>query len=131
MTNGHDTSAAVTESSRKPPALLAAGGLIGAVAASSCCILPLALFTVGAGGAWIGTLGSLSPYQPIFVAITVGFLAAGFYLVYRKPRFGYARNSTCSRPLSGRITRIALWSATVLVVAATAFPYLAPILVGA
>ena len=65
--------------------LLAAGGVLAALAASSCCILPLVLFGLGASGAWIGTLAALSPYQPIILAITVGFLGTGFYLVYRKP----------------------------------------------
>ena len=63
---------------------VAAGGILGALAASSCCILPLVLFSLGAGGAWIGNLTALAPYQPIFVAITLGFLGYGYWLVYRK-----------------------------------------------
>src|ERR1700736_6040100 len=65
--------------------LVAAGGILGAIAASSCCIAPLVLFSLGIGGAWIGNLTALAPYQPIFIVITLGFLAAGYYLVYRKP----------------------------------------------
>lgn len=42
----------------------AAGVLLGAIAASSCCMLPLVLFTLGAGGPWIGYLLQLAPYQP-------------------------------------------------------------------
>jgi mercuric ion transport protein len=49
-----------------PMGLAAAGGLLGALAASSCCIVPLALFTLGVGGAWIGNLAALEPYQPYF-----------------------------------------------------------------
>ena len=33
---------------------LAAGGVLGALASSSCCILPVALFSLGASGAWLG-----------------------------------------------------------------------------
>lgn len=44
---------------------VAAGGVLGAIAASSCCVLPLVLFSVGIGGAWIGNLTALAPYQPI------------------------------------------------------------------
>lgn len=106
--------------------LFAAGGILGALASASCCILPLVLFSLGAGGAWIGNLSALSPYQPIFVAITLGFLSAGFYQVYRKPRVVCAEDSYCAKPISNRITKIALWSATVLVAAALAFPYVAP-----
>ncbi len=65
--------------------LLATGGVLGALAASSCCIVPLVLFTLGVGGAWIGNLTALAPYQPLFAALTLGFLGAGFYLVYRRP----------------------------------------------
>ena len=110
--------------------LIAAGGILGAIAASSCCILPLALFSLGAGGVWIGNLAALTPYQPIFVAITAGFLAYGYYLVYWKPRKACADGSACARPLPGRIVKIALWAATILVAAAIAFPYVAPALLG-
>ena len=62
--------------------LLAAGGALGAVAASTCCIVPLVLASVGVGGAWIGTLTAMAPYQPIFLAIAIGCLVAGFWMVY-------------------------------------------------
>src|SRR5258708_11919123 len=52
--------------------LVAAGGILGALAASSCCIVPLILFSFGIGGAWIGNLTALAPYQPLFVARTAG-----------------------------------------------------------
>lgn len=106
--------------------LAAAGGVLGALAASSCCILPLVLFSVGAGGAWIGNLTALAPYQPIFVAITLGFLGYGHYLVYWRAKKACADGTACARPLPNRTVKIALWSATVLVVAALAFPYVAP-----
>lgn len=64
--------------------LVAAGGVLGALAASSCCLLPLALFGLGIGGAWIGNLTALAPYQPIFVAIALGLIGYGFWLAYGK-----------------------------------------------
>ena len=108
----------------------AAGGILGALAASSCCILPLTLFTLGISGAWIGNLTALAPYQPIFFAATAGFLGTGYYLVYRGPRAACA-DGTCMRPLPNRSVRAVLWAATVLVLAAVAFDYLAPVLLGA
>ena len=48
--------------------LAAAAGMLGALASMSCCILPVALFTLGISGAWIGNLTALAPYQPIFLA---------------------------------------------------------------
>jgi mercuric ion transport protein len=107
---------------------VAAGGVLGAVAAASCCLLPLALFGLGATGAWIGALSSLTPYQPIFMVITAGFLAGGFWMVYRKPKADCADGAYCARPVSARIVKSALWSATALVLAAAAFPYVAPLL---
>ncbi len=107
-----------------------AGGVLGAFAASSCCTLPLVLFSLGIGGAWIGNLTALAPYQPILVAITLGFLGYGYWLVYRKPKAAYADGSACARPLANRIVKLALWLATALVAAAIAFPYAAPTLLG-
>lgn len=109
-------------------ALIAAGGVFGAIAASSCCILPLVLFSLGIGGAWIGNLTALAPYQPIFVIATIGFLGYGYCLVYRKPEQECADDAACARPLPNRIVKLGLWVATALVAAAIAFPYVAPIL---
>lgn len=109
---------------------VAAGGVLGAIGASSCCILPLALFSLGAGGAWIGNLTALAPYQPVFIAVTLGFLGYGFYAVYWKPRRGCVNGAACARPLPNRIVKSALWVSTALVAAAIAFPYVAPSLLG-
>ncbi len=116
--------------SKRQQAWLATGGILGAIAASSCCILPLVLFSLGIGGAWIGNLTALAPYQPIFVTITLGFLGYGYWLVYRKPKIACADGSACARPLPNRTVKLALWLATALVAAAMAFPYVAPILLG-
>lgn len=105
------------------------GSVFGAIAASSCCILPLVLFSLGVGGAWIGNLTALAPYQPYFVAFTVVCLSAGFYFVYRKPKLeACGPDGTCGTPSSNRVAKTALWMATVLVSAAVAFNYVAPVL---
>lgn len=108
--------------------LLALGGILGALAASSCCIVPLVLFSLGITGAWIGNLTALAPYKPFFVAGTTGILGYGFYLVYWKPRQTCADDAACARPIPSRLVQIALWTATVLVAAAFAFDYVAPLL---
>ncbi|MFQ6024817.1 MAG: mercuric transporter MerT family protein [Acidiferrobacterales bacterium] len=108
--------------------LMAAGGVLGALAASACCIAPLVLFGLGVSGAWIGNLTALAPYQPIFVVLTLGFLGAGFVMVYRKPKATCPADGTCDRPLSTRTTKIALWGATILITAAIAFPYVTPLI---
>ena len=110
--------------------LAAAGGVLGALAAMSCCIMPLVLFALGIGGAWIGNLTALAPYQPIFIGVTLAFLATGYYLVYRKPRVACAEGEVCARPLPRRGVKLALWAATALVASALAFPYVARALLG-
>ena len=110
--------------------LVAAGGVLGALAASSCCILPLALFSLGIGGAWIGNLTALAPYQPIFVAVTTGILGYGYYLVYSKPKITCEADATCVRSLPNNVLKISLWISTALVLLATAFPFIAPRLLG-
>src|SRR5712691_8375692 len=88
--------------------LMAAGGCLGALAASSCCILPLVLFSLGVSGAWIGNLTQLAPYQPYFIAATLGFLGCGFWLVYRSSRVTCAAGGACARPLPNRLVKVGL-----------------------
>lgn len=107
--------------------LVSVGGILAALGAASCCVVPFALFTLGISGAWISNLTALEPYQPLFVAVTFGFLGYGFYLVYRKPKVACAEGSYCARPSSGRTAKIGLWTATVLVAIALGFPKLAPL----
>src|SRR5260370_14988221 len=62
--------------------LIAAGGILGALAASSCCIVPLVLFSLRVGGAWIGNLTALAPSKPPFVAGTPGLPRLAFFLAF-------------------------------------------------
>lgn len=107
--------------------VMAVGGILAALGAASCCVVPFALFTLGVSGAWIGNLTALEPYQPIFVVAALGFLAYGFYLVYRKPKVACADGSYCAKPSADRTARIGLWMATTLIVLALGFPKLAPL----
>src|SRR5260221_3203231 len=88
--------------------LMAAGGLVGALAASSCCILPLVLFSPGVSGAWIGNFTRLAPYQPYFIAMTVGCLGYGYWLVYRSTKLSCADVDACPRPLPNRLVQTRL-----------------------
>ncbi len=117
----------VGEESQK--ALLSTGGVLGALAMSSCCILPLALFSLGVTGTWIGNLAALYPYKWFFFIPAAGFIAGGFYKIYRKPKVTECEGRpVCATPISDRINKIALWSASALALAALAFPYLVPYL---
>lgn len=97
---------------------MAAGGIVGAILASSCCILPLLFLSMGVGGAWMGNLTAMAPYQPIFTVITFGFLGYGYYLVYWKPKADCVEGDACAIPISQRIVKVALFAATLLVLAA-------------
>lgn len=117
---------AVDENTQK--SIFASGSALGAIAMSSCCILPLALFSLGVTGAWIGNLAALYPYKPYFFVVTAVLLAAGFWKTYRKPgTVDCAEGSYCASPVSDRINKIVLWAATLLVLAALVFPYAAPL----
>jgi mercuric ion transport protein len=114
------------DSSSRRAGLISAGGILAALGAASCCVVPFALFTLGISGAWISNLTALEPFQPLFALVTFGFLGYGFYLVYRKPNVACAEGSYCAKPSSGRIAKIGLWTATVLVIIALGFPKVAP-----
>jgi mercuric ion transport protein len=113
---------------RRQERLMAAGGLLGALAASSCCILPLVLFSLGVSGAWIGNFTQLAPYQPYFIAATICFLGYGYWLVYRSSKLACVDGEACARPLPNRFVKTGLILATILVVAALAFDFLAPLI---
>lgn len=109
------------------PGLLAIGGILAALGAASCCVLPFTLFALGISGAWIGSLTAFAAYQPLFVAAALGAIGYGFYVVYRRPKVECADGSYCASPRSIRAAKTGLWTATVLVVVALAFPRLAPL----
>jgi mercuric ion transport protein len=108
--------------------LVAAGGILGAIAASACCIAPLALFSLGVSGAWIGNLTALAPYQPYFIAATLACLGYGYWLVYRRGNVACAEGVACARPLPNHIVKAGLILATILVAGAIALDLFAPFL---
>ena len=113
------------QSDSRKAKLVATGGILGALAASTCCIVPLALFSLGISGAWIGQLAALEPYKPIFIAVTLAFLGYGYWLVYRKPKT-CAEGDACARPLPNRLIKGALWIATFMIALAILWPYIVP-----
>ena len=84
------------------------------------------LVTLGVGGAWMGRLTALAPYQPYFVTATVAFLAGGFWYVYWKPRRACDVDGYCATATADRVVKVALWVATGLVALALGVTYLLP-----
>ena len=105
----------------------AIASLLAALAASSCCLLPLVLFTLGVGGAWIGNLVRLAPLQPYFIAVAAVSLGTGYWLVHRS-RIACAGHGTCGAPIANRLVTSILVAATGLVALAIAFKFLATLL---
>lgn len=105
---------------------LVAAGVVGAVLASSCCVVPVALVLLGLGGAWIGHLTALAPYQPYFLVGTAVLLSSGFWHVYMRPAPACAPTSHCARPSSRWFTQAALWLGIALAVVAASADYWAP-----
>ena len=108
--------------------LLAASGVAAGLLASSCCILPLALLSVGIGGAWVSKLTALAPYQPIFIAAALLAIGAGFWTAYRRQTV-CVPGSICERPAATRTTKAILWLGLLLVAGALSVDFLAPFLI--
>lgn len=103
------------------------GALLAAVVASVCCIGPLVLLALGVGGAWAGSLRALEPFRPAFIVITLGLLGFAFDRAYRTPAAASCGpDGSCAVPRATRISRVALWIATPLIIALLAFPCIAP-----
>lgn len=120
-TTGHSTAA---RSSVSPPLI---AGIIAAIGASLCCVAPVVLLLLGISGAWISYLTMLTPYRPIFVGVTLVFLALAFRKLYLV-RPACAPDGTCVTPQSLRNQRIVFWTVTVILLTLLAFPWYAPLL---
>lgn len=108
--------------------LVAASGLIAGLLASSCCILPLALVSVGIGGAWVSKITALAPYQPVFIATALLALGAGFWTAYRKQTV-CVPGSLCEKPAATRTTKAVLWIGLVVIAAALSVNFITPFLI--
>ena len=98
------------------------GTAIGAaVGASACCTIPLALVSLGVGGAWIGSLTALAPYRWIFVTLAVGALG---YAGYNEWQLSRRPDCDCKTAFSSWARRSLLGVGALAVLALIASPYL-------
>ena len=100
----------------------AIGSFLMAIGASACCIIPFTLFSMGVGGAWIGNLTVMSGYRSIFIFVGLGFLAAGYWQVFRQPVL--SSGEACITPFSQRINQTLVILASLLMLTAIAWPYI-------
>lgn len=120
----------ITKHARNPETKrrwLATGGIFGALLASSCCILPLVLISLGVSGAWIGNFAALDAYKPLFMAVAVVFIAAGFWQVYFKTEKTCDDGEVCERSAPSRLVKITLWTSAALVMLAATIDLWAPL----
>ncbi|MCH2547304.1 MAG: mercuric transporter MerT family protein [Alphaproteobacteria bacterium] len=56
---------------------------VTAVIGASCCVIPLVLFNLGIGGAWVSNITVLQPFRPYLIAVSILALAIGGYVYWR------------------------------------------------
>jgi copper chaperone CopZ len=120
------------------------GTVLSAVMASACCWLPLVLLAFGVSG--VAIAGALEPYRPLFIVLTLVFLAGAFYFTYR-PRKSSTSEGDCRstahecctvpkretkwRPFRMTINKVMLWAVALAAVAFLLFPqYMGLLLTG-
>lgn len=93
------------------------GAVFSGIFASICCLGPviLALFGLSFAG-----FAQLHKYRPFFVILSLVFLGAAFYFVYRKKEVKCA-DGTCQIESSNKTTKIMLWIITAIVLGVISF----------
>lgn len=104
-----------------PESASIAAGLASALDASACCVLPLALVSVGLGGAWIAQLRALERFAPALIATAIVAFAYAFYRLYLRP-VPCASDARCAAPATRRRQRVAFWATLVVAKLLILFP---------
>lgn len=102
---------------------LVTGGLAGLLA-SACCVGPLALVSLGLGGAWVSMLTVLEPYRWLFAGVAALALFFAWRKIYQ-PVEQCEPGQVCALPETRRVYKITFWVLATLVVIASTFPYFA------
>ena len=100
-------------------------GVVAAIGASVCCVGPLALLTLGIGGAWIANLTALEPLRPWFIAATLVFLGLAFRRLYLQPQV-CEPGAACAEPIVLKRQRLIFWVVALALLALLSVPWLAP-----
>ncbi len=97
----------------------AVGAALTSAAAAICCIGPLALTLLGVNGMIFAA--GLKPYRFHLLGASALMLGLAFLMIYRPPRIG---GTACPTRL-GRVSKIFLWGATIIWIAAFILQFLA------
>jgi len=103
-----------------------AGSVLAGIGASACCVGPLLLLSLGVGGAWIGHLTALEPYRPVFIVLTVLFLALAFRKLYLVPQ-SCVQEDNCVADRTRHAQRIFFWILAPVTLGLVASPWILPI----
>ena len=93
------------------------------VFASACCVIPVALVSLGLGGAWLGILTVLEPYRWLFAALALGALG---YAVYNEWQMSHHPRCDCESTLTPLVRRSLLGAGALATLALIASPWLIP-----
>ncbi len=102
-------------------------GALAAIGASVCCVGPLALLTLGIGGAWVASLTALEPLRPWLIAATLLFLGLAFRRLYLQPQV-CEPGSACAEPVVLKRQRVIFWIVALALLALLSAPWVAPLL---
>ncbi|MEX2180882.1 MAG: mercuric transporter MerT family protein [Gemmatimonadaceae bacterium] len=97
------------------------GAVVAGFVSALCCAGPL-FAAAGAGGA-VAFASVIEPYRPVFLGLAFGSLAGGAWLVRREERRACEPGTPCASPRERRRARRLLVVATIVTLAAAAFPY--------
>ncbi|MDP3529365.1 MAG: mercuric transporter MerT family protein [Methylicorpusculum sp.] len=118
-----------TKTPYNKPSWLGLGAVLAAIGASVCCVGPLLLLSLGIGGAWISTLTSVESIRPLFIVLTLIFIALGFRQLYLIP-YQCEDNGTCTLSGVQRRQRMLFLIGSAFILMLLAFPWFAPFFIG-
>ena len=100
--------------------------VLAGIGASLCCVAPLALLSLGIGGAWVTTLTAFEPLRPIFLGLAVLFIGLSFHKLYLA-----APSCETGKPCANEEVickqRFIFWGVTIPLLGLLAFPWFAPL----
>jgi mercuric ion transport protein len=73
------------------------------------------------GGAWGSRLTALRPFQPLFVAVSIGFFAMAFRRLYARSKT-CATGEACAVPSARHRQRVIFWVVVPAALALMSFP---------
>ena len=101
-------------------------GVLAAIGASVCCVGPLLLLALGVGGAWISNLTAMEPIRPLFIAVTLLFMALAFRRLYLVPQ-ACEPGTACADPRTLKRQRRVFWFVALALAGLLAVPWLVPL----